>query len=234
MKDSFAIIDAIAGKLPEIISVPDSAQETQSTSDNPSSRIEISAEDGSDISSLMESSFSNNSIQSMSMDATLTSTQSAADENKSMTSLEPPSLFSSVENHIGSDIFQRMDSFDILNAIDIDIASGQENIDISGSEEFLDQQQHTAETVELDLTSDSIDFLEINPGQLLTFGPGMPIQDQSSRDNMVMVSNIPHKTEPTEDSPDSTTTTDESAQYPYTSEFSCRPWATLYRGNKTT
>lgn len=224
MKDSFAFVDSIASKLPEVISVPESVQEAESSNDNLSSRLESSdissSLDNSDIASLLESSASSSSIQSMSIDSTQPSPPSVMDDTKTMTSLEPSSLFSSIEHQIGSDMFQRMDSFDILNAIDLDITAEQENVQISGSDLFLDGQQTAVQTVDIDLTSDNIDFLEINSGELLNLGEDVPIL--TSADDMIMINNNPQKIEVTEvkqNCPD--TTTDDCITTQFASEFCC-------------
>ncbi|CAC5375442.1 NR1F2 [Mytilus coruscus] len=165
LKDSFALADSFAKKLPEIISVPKSNPVPDSSVNE--SIISSIIESSDNSPPLLESTnfTSNDTLQSsvigsslMSVSDSLQSTIGEIPEN--MTSLEPSSVFSSIETN---KIFTDMNGLDILNTIDLDITN--ENIEISGSDVFLNELN--SQTVDIDLTSDKIDFLEMNPDELI-------------------------------------------------------------------
>lgn len=89
-------------------------------------------------------------------------------EDCSMVSLEPSSVFSSMDNGLGNDMFARMDNLDILNTINLDCQNDDNVLEISGTDVFLNSQ--TSQVFNIDLTSDKIDFLEINSDELIDIG----------------------------------------------------------------
>ncbi|XP_052064867.1 uncharacterized protein LOC127704713 [Mytilus californianus] len=174
LHDNFAMADSVAEKLPEIISVPESdLVQDSSVHDN---IVSFMLESSDKYSSLMERTnfTSNDTLQSSvigssimsvsdsfqsasnSFQSASNSLQSAIEDNhENMTSLEPSSLFASIENGIDFDMFTDPNGLDIINSTDHDI----ENIEISGLDMFLNGQNVD--------TSDKIDFLELNPDELI-------------------------------------------------------------------
>ncbi|CAC5375443.1 NR1F2 [Mytilus coruscus] len=167
LNDTFDMVDSVAKKLPEIISVPESdIVPDSSVHDN---IVSFMLESSDKYSSLMESTnfTSNDTLQSSvigssimsvsdSFQSVSNSLQSAIENNhENMTSLEPSSLFATIENAIDFDMFTDPNGLDIINSTDHDI----ENIEISGLDMFLNGQNVD--------TSDKIDFLELNPDELI-------------------------------------------------------------------
>ena len=179
LKDSFALADSFAK--PEIISIPEETPEIISKpeltpSPVSSESIISSVIESSDFSpSIWESSnfSSNDSLQSsvvessqMSVNGTIQSPiENCSMSSCSLVSLEPSSVFSSMDNNFGNDMFTRMDNLDILNTINLDCQNDANVLEISGSDVFLNPQN--SQVFNIDLTSDKIDFLEINSDELI-------------------------------------------------------------------
>jgi hypothetical protein len=70
-----------------------------------------------------------------------------------------------MDNNFGNDMFTRMDNLDILNTINLDCQNDANVLEISGSDVFLNPQN--SQVFNIDLTSDKIDFLEINSDELI-------------------------------------------------------------------
>ncbi|CAG2225886.1 unnamed protein product [Mytilus edulis] len=165
LKDSFALADSFAKKLPEVISVPKSNPVPDSSVND--SIISSIIESSDNSTSFIESTnfTSNNTLQSSVIGSSLMSVTDSlhsaiGDIPENMTSLEPSSVFSQIETN---KIFTDIHNLDILNTIDLDITN--ETIEISGSDVFLNELH--SQTVDIDLTSDKIDFLEINPDEFI-------------------------------------------------------------------
>ena len=179
LKDSFALADSFAK--PEIISIPEETPEIISKpeltpSPVSSESIISSVIESSDFSpSIWESSnfSSSDSLQSsvvessqMSVNGTIQSPiENCSMSSCSLVSLEPSSVFSSMDNNFGNDMFTRMDNLDILNTINLDCQNDANVLEISGSDVFLNPQN--SQVFNIDLTSDKIDFLEINSDELI-------------------------------------------------------------------
>ena len=185
LKDSFAIADSLAKqKLPEIVSVPQSS--TTSNSSINDSTLSSILEHRNFSSSFVER-FNTSTNQSLPTSEIESSHMSVSDVDQSsisdaMTSLEPSSVFSSMDSKINHDIFTRMDSFDILNSLDLDINTDSVVDEISGTDVFLNEQN--SQSVDIDLTSDNIDFLEINSDELIDLSQNViqafPVQSTDS------------------------------------------------------
>lgn len=244
LKDSFALADSFAKhKMPEIISVP---QERTSPDSSISSSAISSFMESSDYSSSIEessnfsSSFvestsfcSSDSLQSSVVGSTCTqmslceSLLHTLEENShNLVSLEPSAVFSSIDN-------QMIDNLDILSTMDIDIPNDNNINEISGSDVFLNSKN--SQIIDIDLTSDKIDFLEINSDEYINFNQEVINVFQSSTQDQLQSSTIQLSCQESPEAPDcvqqlspDTTTVDDSCSSQFishcnTSDSSSRP-----------